>query len=216
LPSRPQSWELCPFYQEFIMSLSLNNATLGILNGATLPSKNQSAKALFTALKNGDLAGAQSAYKAFVAGQSANNSLLGATSVFGQLGAALQKGDLTSAQTLASTLQGGHGIPVATGGVSGQTGTSAGKNIPSQGAVSGSSTSASTRMSSRSSSASGSNGGQSKTSMTPAGVLSTLQASYSTSLLSAIDAEDAAQANATSSDNPYALLGLGNNINTTA
>ena len=76
------------------MGLSLNNASMSVLNGSSAqPSKNQSAKAMFAALKSGDLAGAQKAYNAFVAGQSSNSSLLNANSVFGQLGAALRKGD---------------------------------------------------------------------------------------------------------------------------
>ena len=84
------------------MSLSLNAATMNVLSGvASAQSKNQAAKAMFSSLKSGDLAGAQQAYKTFIGGQSSNSSLLNASSVFGQLGTALQKGDLASAQNLA-------------------------------------------------------------------------------------------------------------------
>ncbi len=188
------------------MSLSLNAATMNVLSGAaSAQSKNQAAKAMFSSLKSGDLAGAQQAYKTFIGGQSSNSSLLNASSVFGQLGTALQKGDLASAQNLASSMQGGVGIPLATstGSSSGATG--------STGSAGGSSGSSGTSSSASSSSGSG----NSSMSLTPAGLLSSMQTSNTTSLLNAINAQDAADAGG-SSDNLYALLGVGNNINTSA
>ncbi len=195
--------------KEFTMSLSLNAATMNVLSGvASAQSKNQAAKAMFSSLKSGDLAGAQQAYKTFIGGQSSNSSLLNASSVFGQLGTALQKGDLASAQNLASSMQGGVGMPLAT-----STGSSSG-TTGSTGSASGSSgSSGSSGASSSASSSSGS--GNSSMSLTPAGLLSSMQTSNTTSLLNAINAQDAADAGG-SSDNLYALLGVGNNINTSA
>ncbi len=188
------------------MSLSLNAATMNVLSGvASAQSKNQAAKAMFSSLKSGDLAGAQQAYKTFIGGQSSNSSLLNASSVFGQLGTALQKGDLASAQNLASSMQGGVGMPLAT-----STGSSSG-TTGSTGSASGSSGSSGTSSSASSSSGSG----NSSMSLTPAGLLSSMQTSNTTSLLNAINAQDAADAGG-SSDNLYALLGVGNNINTSA
>ncbi len=188
------------------MSLSLNAATMNVLSGvASAQSKNQAAKAMFSSLKSGDLAGAQQAYKTFIGGQSSHSSLLNASSVFGQLGTALQKGDLASAQNLASSMQGGVGMPLAT-----STGSSSG-TTGSTGSASGSSGSSGTSSSASSSSGSG----NSSMSLTPAGLLSSMQTSNTTSLLNAINAQDAADAGG-SSDNLYALLGVGNNINTSA
>ena len=188
------------------MSLSLNAATMNVLSGvASAQSKNQAAKAMFSSLKSGDLAGAQQAYKTFIGGQSSHSSLLNASSVFGQLGTALQKGDLASAQNLASSMQGGVGMPLAT-----STGSSSGRT-GSTGSASGSSGSSGTSSSASSSSGSG----NSSMSLTPAGLLSSMQTSNTTSLLNAINAQDAADAGG-SSDNLYALLGVGNNINTSA
>ena len=194
------------------MSLSLNAATMNVLSGvASAQSKNQAAKAMFSSLKSGDLAGAQQAYKTFIGGQSSHSSLLNASSVFGQLGTALQKGDLASAQNLASSMQGGVGMPLATStgsssGTTGSTGSASGSN-----GSSGSSGSSGTSSSASSSSGSG----NSSMSLTPAGLLSSMQTSNTTSLLNAINAQDAADAGG-SSDNLYALLGVGNNINTSA
>jgi hypothetical protein len=197
--------------KEFTMSLSLNNASMNVLNGnSAQPSKNQSAKAMFTALKSGDLAGAQKAYNAFVGGHSSNSSLLNANSVFGQLGAALRKGDLASAQNLASTMHGGSGMPIAT--TAGST-----PSVTSGSTGGGSGSGAGGKSGATTSSGSGSsNSGHSSMSLTPAGLLSSMQTSNTSSLLNAIKAQDTADAGTSSSDNLYALLGIGSHINTSA
>ena len=192
--------------KDFTMSLNLNAASKNVLGAlSSAPTKNQAAKAMFTSLQNGDLAGALKAYRNFTGGQSSNSALLNANSVFGQLGAALQKGDLATAQNLAASMHGASGMPVASSAGS----SSASSN--SSGGQSGVSVS-----SGASSSQSGrSNSGKSSMSLTPAGLLSSLNTAHSTSLLNAINAQDTADAGG-KSDNLYALLGVGANINTLA
>ncbi len=188
------------------MSLNLNAASKSVLGGlSSAPNKNQAAKAMFASLQSGDLAGALKAYKNFTGGQSSNSALLNANSVFGQLGAALQKGDLATAQNLAASMHGASGMPVVSsaGASSASTNTSAGQG-------------GSTGSSGTSSSQSGrSNSGKSSMSLTPAGLLSSLHTAQTTSLLNAINAQDTADASG-KSDNLYALLGVGANINTMA
>ena len=158
---------------------------------------------MFASLQSGDLAGALKAYKNFTGGQSSNSALLNANSLFGQLGAALQKGDLATAQNLAASMHGASGMPVASSAASSSTKTTGGQSGTS--GSSGTSSSQSGR----------SNSGKSSMSLTPAGLLSSLHTAQTTSLLNAINAQDMADAGG-KSDNLYALLGVGGNINTMA
>jgi hypothetical protein len=82
-------------------------------NTAALQQRQQSSQALFTSLSAGDLAGAQSAFSnltgAAPSGQAGTDKVPNPHSPISQIGAALQKGDLKSAQAIAVALQAKNG-----------------------------------------------------------------------------------------------------------
>ena len=82
-------------------------------NTAALQQRQQSSQALFTSLSAGDLAGAQSAFSnlagAATSGQAGTDKVPNPHSPISQIGAALQKGDLKSAQAIAVALQAKNG-----------------------------------------------------------------------------------------------------------
>jgi len=79
------------------MRIGGNGTTATASATAAMQQRQQGLKTLFGALKSGDLNAAQQAYASLTSGKTAPD----ANSPLGQIGAALQKGDLASAQSLA-------------------------------------------------------------------------------------------------------------------
>jgi hypothetical protein len=97
------------------MTINLNaGVTNALATSGTTASANQSAKAMFAALKSGDLAGAQSALTSFTAGQSSSSILLNPNTIFGQLASAIKAGNLSQAQSLSAQMMGGQALPSST------------------------------------------------------------------------------------------------------
>jgi hypothetical protein len=170
------------------MTLSLNTATTQILSGhlSDTQKSNQSAKQLFASLKSGDLAGAQKAFGQFTSTQGGKSMMLNLNSNFAQLGAALKAGDLKSAQTLASSLQGGQALA-----------SSLSTNTNSSSSTSGLTT--------------GSKGSK----PSPQAILNSIKAQTSMNLFGVLDGLDQ-QSNANGSSAFSTLTGVGTHINTTA
>jgi hypothetical protein len=124
-------------------------------------------------------------------------------------GAVVHRGDTLFASVL-NTRTYGSGMPIAT--TAGST-----PSVTSGSTGGGSGSGAGGKSGATTSSGSGSsNSGHSSMSLTPAGLLSSMQTSNTSSLLNAIKAQDTADAGTSSSDNLYALLGIGSHINTSA
>ena len=175
------------------MGLSLNTATTGILNGhpSDTQKSNQSAKQLFASLKSGDLAGAQKAFTQFSSTQGGKYLMQNLNSTFAMMGAALKAGDLKSAQTLASGLQGGQALA-----------TSLSSNTTSFGS--------SANASNASNAYSASKGSKPN----PQAILNSIKAQSSMNLFSVLDGLGT-PAN-TGKDSLSGLMGLGKNVNTLA
>ena len=94
---------------------SSNNTWAAQSNTSTAATqqRQQSSQALLTSLSAGDLAGAQSAFSnlasAASSGQAGTDKITNSHSPISQIGAALQKGDLKSAQAIAVALQAKNG-----------------------------------------------------------------------------------------------------------
>lgn len=175
------------------MSLSLNSATSNILSGhlSDAQKSNQSAKLLFSSLKSGDLAGAQKAFAQFSGTQGGKSLMQNLNSTLVQLGSALKAGNLKTAQSLASGLQGGQALAA-----------SLTSTTPSYG-----------------SSASASNASNASTASkgskpNPQAILNSIKNQTNMNLFSVLDGLDAPSN--TSADSLSGLMGLGKNINTLA
>ena len=175
------------------MSLSLNSATSNILSGhlSDAQKSNQSAKLLFSSLKSGDLAGAQKAFAQFSGTQGGKSLMQNLNSTLVQLGSALKAGNLKTAQSLASGLQGGQALAA-----------SLTSTTPSYG-----------------SSASASNASNASTASkgskpNPQAILNSIKNQTTLNLFSVLDGLDAPSN--TSADSLSGLMGLGKNINTLA
>jgi len=90
--------------KETIMGMRVGSSSASMASQATAVSgwqqRQQGLKNLFATLNAGDLAGAQKAYASFAA-----NNNIKSDSPMGQLGDALKKGDLASAEKIAQSLQ---------------------------------------------------------------------------------------------------------------
>ena len=175
------------------MSLSLNSATSNILSGhlSDAQKSNQSAKLLFSSLKSGDLAGAQKAFAQFSGTQGGKSLMQNLNSTLVQLGSALKAGNLKTAQSLASGLQGGQALAA-----------SLTSTTPSYG-----------------SSASASNASNASTASkgskpNPQAILNSIKNQTNMNLFSVLDGLDAPSN--TSANSLSGLMGLGKNINTLA
>ena len=167
------------------MTINLNAGVTNALaaSGSSL-TPNQSAKAMFAALKSGDLAGAQKALTAFTAGQSSSSMLLNPNTIFGQLSSAIKAGNLSQAQSLSAQMMGGQALPT---------------NV-----------SAGTSSSSTSSASTSSSGNSSNLSSNPQILASNVSTQVASNLFQALDAQDAS----TQSTDPMSMLfGQGGNVN---
>jgi hypothetical protein len=167
------------------MTINLNAGVTNALaaSGSSL-TPNQSAKAMFAALKSGDLAGAQKALTSFTAGQSSGSILLNPNTIFGQLSSAIKAGNLSQAQALSAQMMGGQALPSSTGVSSQSTGSSSGTTSSS--------------------------GNSSNLSSNPQVLASNVSTQAASNLFQALDAQDAST---TSSDPMSMLFGQGSNVN---
>lgn len=175
------------------MSLSLNSATSNILSGhlSDAQKSNQSAKLLFSSLKSGDLAGAQKAFAQFSGTQGGKSLMQNLNSTLVQLGSALKAGNLKSAQSLASALQGGQALAA-----------SLTSTTPSYGSSASASNSSNASTASKGSKPN------------PQAILNSIKNQTNMNLFSVLDGLDAPSN--TSADSLSGLMGLGKNINTLA
>lgn len=170
------------------MTINLNAGVTSALSASTTTSTNQSAKAMFAALKSGDLAGAQKALSAFTAGQSSGSMLLNPNTIFGQLSSAIKAGNLSQAQALSAQMMGGQALP------SNSIGTSS-------------------AVSSNSSATSSTFDNSSNLSSNPQVLDSNVSTQVASNLFQALDAQDAQDAQNSSTDPLSMLFGQGSNVN---
>jgi len=166
------------------MTINLNTGVTNALASGSTQTANQSAKAMFAALKSGDLAGAQKALTSFTAGQGSGSMLLNPNTIFGQLSSAIKAGNLSQAQALSTQMMGGHALPSNMSGATQST--------------------ASTALTSSSS------GNSTNLASNPQVLASNVSTQIASNLFQALDAQEA---NTASSDPLSMLFGQGSNVN---